>query len=215
MSSPADAELMDSAQKALSPYADLIPSLSAKYFSRPPIKFLVSVVSALHKRTGFGTGVFSADQLSGNLPDAQGKLAFFATLRQYVGFVSTQTVDVSTRAIVRGLEVPKTLVFLKQIVHAAENPVRSFDSVRVRAAKAEAVQIAGEVEALRAEVKRLAEVVEEQRAEIAGLMGAGGAGVWTSSGNEFRLGVRLPPPMRRNGQRSVVKFVPTQKGEAA
>jgi hypothetical protein len=107
----------------LFPNTDLLPPLSTKHFIRPPITFLVYIVAAIQRRTGFGSGIFTAEQLAGDLPELADKLAFFATLRQYVAYVSGQTVDVSTRAIVRSLEVSKMLVFVKQIIQAAEHPV--------------------------------------------------------------------------------------------
>jgi hypothetical protein len=172
----------------------------------------VLIIAAFHNLTGFATGIFTPEQLSGNLPERQDKLQFFSVLREYVQRVSDQTVDVSTKAIIAGHEVAKTLIFLKQIVYAVEHPVRRFESIR---RKQDSGQRKEQTEpndtALRSEIERLTTFVREQERQMERLRQQPAEGGCPE--NTFLFTVRLPRPIRGAGEarRRVVKFEPTKK----
>jgi hypothetical protein len=114
------------------PYEKAIPSLEPKYFERPPVKFLALTVAGVSRQTGFAAGVFTDDQLKGNLPDREDKLKFFDDLKKYTEIVSGQAVDVDSKDIAAGKEVEKTLLFMQAFVRAAEKPAVAFDAALAR-----------------------------------------------------------------------------------
>jgi hypothetical protein len=210
MSDAPPADLVAATRADLARYADVLPPLDARYFARPPLKFLSLVVAGISARTGFAAGVFTAAELAGELAGRREKHAFFVRLRRYVECVTGERADVSARAIITGREVAKTLLFLRRIVRAAEQPARAFEAARARLEAAEAAQPAGEradAAALRAEVERLRAVVRAQRAESA--RGGGGAGM----DNRFAFAATVPRPAPLRAPRRVVRFVPTPAGE--
>jgi hypothetical protein len=195
MSDPPPPDLIASTMEALTPYAEVLPPLTAKYLVRPPIKYLVLVVAGFHKLNGFASGIFTPEQLSGELPDRQDKLEFFAVLREYVQRITNQTVDVSAKSIITGHEVAKTLVFLQQIVNAVEHPVHRFDSIRRRGANESG---------RRSDVEKLREILEKQKMEIERLREGN-----RCVENRFSFAMVVPRPSHGGWPRTVVKFVPT------
>ena len=125
-------QLIESTIAVFKPYEKQMPSLDPKYFKRPPIKFIALTVNALSKKTGFGKGVFSDDQLKGNLPERDDKLNFFNVLKEYTQILLGQSIDVDSKAIAAGKEVEKTLLFMQSFARAAENPVVPFDEAAKR-----------------------------------------------------------------------------------
>ena len=157
--------LIASTVEVFKPYGKLMPSLDPKYFKRPPIKFLALTVAALYKKTGFGKGLFTEDQLKGNLPEREDKLNFFGQLKKYTEVVLGEKIDVEPREIAAGKEVDKTLVFMQAFARAAESPKVPFDKALAQVkpgASAEAAAPAGDDE----EAKKKAEYERRKRAEL-------------------------------------------------
>ena len=112
-------QLIESTIAVFKPYGKLMPSLDAKYFKRPPIKFLALTVGALCKKTGFAKDIFTEDQLKGVLPEREDKLNFFKVLKEYTQICLGQSIDVDSKAITSGKEVEKTLLFMQAFARAA------------------------------------------------------------------------------------------------
>jgi hypothetical protein len=122
-------ELVDATAALFAPLkAKFIPAFDPKHLKRPPIKFLALVVAGVSKKTGFAGGLFTDDQLKGNLPERDDKLNFFTDLIAYTEVVLGEKTDVDPKAIAAGKEVDKTLLFLQAILRSAENPRVPFDA---------------------------------------------------------------------------------------
>ena len=154
-------ELIASTIETFKPYGKLMPSLDPKYFKRPPIKFLALTVAALHKKTGFGKGMFTEDQLKGNLPERDDKLNFFGQLKKYTEVVLGESIDVEPREIAAGKEVDKTLTFMQAFARAAEHPKVPFDKALAQL-KPDAAPAAGGDD----EEARKKELERRKRAEL-------------------------------------------------
>jgi hypothetical protein len=164
--------IIKSTIEVLRPYFTAMPFMDEKYFSRPPIKFLILTVAGIAQvRKGFLSGLFTPTQLKGDLPDRHEKHSFFVVLKRYVELLIGEPVDVRARAIITGQEVDKTLLFLQMIVRAAENPVIPFGDalkqVKPRMAQSQPVAPAQmALEQFKGETT-LEELREENRAALA------------------------------------------------
>jgi hypothetical protein len=122
-------ELVEATAALFAPLrAQYIPKLDPRLFKRPPIKFIATIIAGVSKKTGFASGLFTEDQLRGNLTEREDKLNFFIDLKAYTELLIGEKIDVDPKAIAAGKEVDKTLLFLQAILGASENPKIPFDA---------------------------------------------------------------------------------------
>lgn len=115
-------DLIDSTIRLLIPYSASIPSLEKKSFQKPTFEFLVSIVQALGKATGFANDIFTDDQFQYN-----NKFDFLRTLIDYTQICLGEVVNANPESICSNTDVEKTLLFMQSLVRAAEHPKTSFD----------------------------------------------------------------------------------------
>jgi len=118
---------VEDAMKALEPFQELMPSFDPKHFTRPPIKFIALTVAAVNKKTKFGEGFFTNDQLQGNMATKEEKLEFFKMLKLYTEYVNKKHFAVVPENIAKGAEVEKTLELISAMGRGALDPKMPFD----------------------------------------------------------------------------------------
>ena len=145
------------------PYKDSIKK--PELFTRPPLKFIASLVDAINKKTGFGSGYFTSEQLSGVLENKEQKLDFIQMLHHYVEHVNKEHIKVTANKVVAGQEVESTLKLLQAMVKGANNPKMDFSTASRRAlAKFEREKSGGEKKEKKEDKKE--EKGEERKEDI-------------------------------------------------
>ena len=109
-----------------------IPEPEAKHYKRPPIRFLLLIVRALNKYTGFGKGVFSVEEFTINVRMKEETLNFFKKWKVYTQLLVGHDIDVDEHEIALGREVNKTLVFLQCLAEGAQHPKISFSKAAAK-----------------------------------------------------------------------------------
>lgn len=81
------------------------PSLTEKYLSRPPFRFLHDIVTSTMRETGFPSNFFTAEELEpSNFEDKSKKIAFLAKIIDLLTICHGHAIDVRASKIVAGLE---------------------------------------------------------------------------------------------------------------
>jgi len=89
------------------------PSLTEKYLSRPPFRFLHDIVTSTLRETGFPSNFFAAEELDpSNFEDKGKKVAFLEKIITLVNICHGHAIDVRATKIVAGLEPINTNRFL-------------------------------------------------------------------------------------------------------
>jgi hypothetical protein len=89
------------------------PSLTEKYLSRPPFRFLHDIVTSTLRETGFPPNFFAAEELDpSNFEDKGKKVAFLEKIIALVNICHGHAIDVRATKIVAGLEPINTNGFL-------------------------------------------------------------------------------------------------------
>ena len=110
------------------------PKLSDKLLGKPPFRFLHDVVMNVAKATGFGSGLYSGDELDSKAKrDKAGKIAFLNKIIACVGIVGGSPVDVNPSKIVAGREADKTNNFLQELARVAADADTDSDAAVQRA----------------------------------------------------------------------------------
>ena len=98
------------------------PKLADKLLGKPPFRFLHDIISNVISETGFGEGLYTAEELdSSTIQGKKPKMAFLDKMINCVGIADGNPVDVRSGKIVAGLEADCTNAFL-QVAHS-----QSFD----------------------------------------------------------------------------------------
>lgn len=106
------------------------------YFTRPPIKFIASLIKAVNQKTKFGTGYFTEGQLEGKaVGTKEEKLDFLKMLHIYTEYVNKAHIKVDPAKIAAGQDVENTLMLLQAVIKGSENPKMEFETAAKRAMK--------------------------------------------------------------------------------
>ncbi|CAM9393215.1 unnamed protein product, partial [Hapterophycus canaliculatus] len=108
------------------------PRLSDKLLNMPPFRFLHDIVSEVTRQTGFGRGLYSAEELDSSLVKAKAaKMAYLDKLIMLVGTSLNTLVDARPSKIVAGLEAENTNRMLQLLALAAVEKPDSSRAVSV------------------------------------------------------------------------------------
>eukprot|EP00162_Nutomonas_longa_P012561 comp21147_c0_seq1/m.44801 comp21147_c0_seq1/g.44801 ORF comp21147_c0_seq1/g.44801 comp21147_c0_seq1/m.44801 type:complete len:541 (+) comp21147_c0_seq1:27-1649(+) len=98
------------------------PSLTEKLLARPPFKYLMDIILAVQKATGFAEGLYDQSEIEGAEKDRETKVAFLKKAIVCVQLTSGENVHVNPLKIVAGQEPDQTNIFLQQLAQAATMP---------------------------------------------------------------------------------------------
>jgi len=108
------------------PTADLFsqlfqkPKMNQKLLSKPPFRYLHDIFTATNAATGFGTGLYNAEELDAkSITEKDAKINFLVKLIQLTELVVGEEIDVKPTKIVAGHEPEKTNLFLQAMFKAA------------------------------------------------------------------------------------------------
>ncbi len=124
--------------------------LNHKLLSRPPFRYLHDVISELMAATGFGKGLYNAQELNAeNIKDKESKVAFLTKIIDCVGISTGVFVKANPLKIVAGLEPEDTNAFLQLLGKAAIKKVcinaeLKLSSAQIDSSKAVKAVLAGE-----------------------------------------------------------------------
>jgi TRAF3-interacting protein 1 len=100
--------------------------LNHKLLSRPPFRYLHDVISEVISTTGFGKGLYTAQEMNAeNIKDKEAKVAYLAKMIDCVGLSANVFVKVNPLKIVAGLEAEETNLFLQTLGKAAIKKVQN------------------------------------------------------------------------------------------
>ncbi|CAM9307923.1 unnamed protein product [Scytosiphon promiscuus] len=108
------------------------PKLSDKLLNMPPFRFLHDIVSEVTRQTGFGQGLYSAEESDSSLVKAKpAKMAYLDKLIMLVGTSLNTLVDARPAKIVAGLEAENTNRMLQLLALAAVEKPDSSKAVAI------------------------------------------------------------------------------------
>eukprot|EP01035_Chromulina_nebulosa_P019423 gene19423-25301_t len=107
------------------------PKLSDKLLGKPPFKFLFDIVIEVIRVTGFGTGLYTNEELEATITEKPQKLQFLDKIIQLVGTHLNTLVEAKPNKIVTGQEAQNTNIFLQLLAVAAKHIPDSANSVRL------------------------------------------------------------------------------------
>lgn len=82
------------------------PKMTEKLLSKPPFRFLHDIITSITTTTGFGEGLFNADELdAASITDKQAKINYLEKIFLLVSICVGSTIDVRAAKVVAGLEV--------------------------------------------------------------------------------------------------------------
>lgn len=61
------------------------PKMSEKLLSKPPFRFLQDTISAIINATGFGEGLYSGEEMEGQITEKHAKIAYLEKIFLLVG----------------------------------------------------------------------------------------------------------------------------------
>ena len=107
------------------------PRPTERVLSRPPFRFIHDLATAVNAQTGFIEGLLDEDELSsGSFKGAPAKkVSFLKKLLKYVEVFQNSKPEAKVKDIVGGHEVDKTLIFLQQLMRAAQGPKEDFQRI--------------------------------------------------------------------------------------
>jgi hypothetical protein len=107
------------------------PKLTEKLLSKPPFRFLHDVVMEVSRATGFGQGLYTAEESdSANVNEKEQKIVFLEKIIKVVGFQLNTLVVANPLKIIAGKEPQDTNNFLQLLAVAAKNVPDSTAAVR-------------------------------------------------------------------------------------
>jgi TRAF3-interacting protein 1 len=89
------------------------PKMSDKLLNKPPFRFLHDTISAVMSKTGFGEGLYSAEEMdSSTITEKTMKIAYLEKIFTLVGICQGAALDIRAAKVVAGLEPESTSQFL-------------------------------------------------------------------------------------------------------
>ena len=149
------------------------PQLTTKLLSRPPFRFLRDVLVEVVRSTGFLDGLFTEEELTGDVKDKAAKLAFLQRAIDATSLCVGQPLPANPSKIVAGKEPENTNAWLQAIGAAVDAGVRAAGA---------------------APLAPPALLLTVPRAD--GLVGGGGAGDGQAAARQGRAGRGRPPRPR-------------------
>eukprot|EP00595_Chromulina_sp_UTEXLB2642_P002924 CAMPEP_0196766108 /NCGR_PEP_ID=MMETSP1095-20130614/18631_1 /TAXON_ID=96789 ORGANISM="Chromulina nebulosa, Strain UTEXLB2642" /NCGR_SAMPLE_ID=MMETSP1095 /ASSEMBLY_ACC=CAM_ASM_000446 /LENGTH=658 /DNA_ID=CAMNT_0042126301 /DNA_START=118 /DNA_END=2091 /DNA_ORIENTATION=- len=107
------------------------PKLTDKLLGKPPFKFLFDIVVEVIRVTGFGTGLYTNEELEATITEKPQKIQFLDKIIQLVGTHLNTLVEAKPNKIVTGQEAQNTNIFLQLLAVAAKHVPDSTNSVRL------------------------------------------------------------------------------------
>lgn len=102
------------------------PKMTEKLLSRPPFRYIHDIFTATMEATGFGTGLYSDDELNAKaIKDKDAKINFLEKLIALVQLAMGEEVGVRSSKIVAGQEAEQTNIFLQALYTVATSGVDS------------------------------------------------------------------------------------------
>ena len=99
------------------------PKMTEKLLSKPPFRFLHDTISAIISSTGFGEGLYDAQEMdSSTITEKQAKLNYLDKIINLVAICRGKKLSVSSLKVVAGLEPEYTNEFLIALADCASNP---------------------------------------------------------------------------------------------
>ena len=87
--------------------------MTQKLLSKPPFRYLHDIFTATMNATGFGTGLFTGDEMNAKLiTEKDAKINFLVKIIQLTELVVGEELDVKPTKVVAGHEPDKTNGFL-------------------------------------------------------------------------------------------------------
>lgn len=107
------------------------PKLSEKLLSKPPFRFLFDIVMEIIRATGFGTSLYSDEEMdSANVSEKSQKINFLEKITKLVGLQLNTIVEAKPTKIIAGLDPQNTNHFLQLLAIAAKCVPDSSAAVR-------------------------------------------------------------------------------------
>lgn len=103
------------------------PKMSEKLLSKPPFRFLQDTISAIINATGFGEGLYSAEEMEGQITEKHAKIAYLEKIFLLVGICVGHQLSVQALKVIQGLEAEHTNQFLIDLADCAADA--TIDSV--------------------------------------------------------------------------------------
>lgn len=108
------------------------PAMEAKHLNRPPFLFVLQIFMEVSKKTGFGKGLLTADEMTKDYyaTDAQLKVLTLKKINALVKRIETEEpYDLTVENVIRGTECDKTNKFLQALAKAAKKGINTDDMV--------------------------------------------------------------------------------------
>ena len=103
------------------------PKMSEKLLNKPPFRFLHDTITAIIRKTGFGEGLYSEEEMDSSTFNEKGlKIAYLEKIFKLVGICQGAPLDIRAAKVVAGLEPENTSMFLIALASFASD--EDFDS---------------------------------------------------------------------------------------
>lgn len=98
------------------------PKMTEKLLSKPPFRFLHDTITSVTNTTGFGEGLYSAEELdSAAITDRAAKMNYLDKIFTLVGICIESALNVQSAKVVAGLEPENTNTFLLALIDCASD----------------------------------------------------------------------------------------------
>lgn len=108
------------------------PAMEAKHLNRPPFLFVLQIFMEVSKKSGFGRGLLTADEMTKDYysTDAQLKVLTLKKINALVKRVEAdEPYDLTVENVIRGTECDKTNKFLQALARAGKKGLNTDDMV--------------------------------------------------------------------------------------
>lgn len=102
------------------------PKMTEKLLTRPPFRYIHDIFSATMEATGFGDGLYTAEELDAkSIADKEGKILFLEKMIALVQAAAGEEIPVKSSKIVAGHEAEATNIFLQYLFKVATSGIDS------------------------------------------------------------------------------------------
>ncbi|KAM3134153.1 hypothetical protein pb186bvf_013774 [Paramecium bursaria] len=95
------------------------PKMSQKLLEKPPFKYVYDIILETQKVTGYGKGLYTAEELDGNYDNKEKKLVFLQKIIDLTQLMLKEEIAAKASKLISGLEPENTNLLLQAIYRAA------------------------------------------------------------------------------------------------